>query len=147
MLSLIVAVVRRTAFAIVLAIATAALAQSAAASPFPSEGERWLLSVRVPGERGQERFARIYGDPASGGRWSIAVTCGTVSTATGREVVELRATGIAARSRRGDLGWTWTPVSGGPTGGGGITREHDLSPDVVLAAPCPSGVGDLSSGD
>lgn len=133
---------------LILAATLVAVTPAAAATDtFPGVGERWYLSVRAPAGPGQERFARIYGDPAPGGGWSVDVTCGTVSTATGREVVELRATGDAARSRHGDLGWTWTPHGGGPNGGGGITREHGLQPDVALAAPCPSGSGELSSGD
>lgn len=126
---------------------TATAVWAAQADPqFPQEGQRWFLSVRAPDAPGRTRFARIYGDPVDG-RWAVTVTCGTSSLRTGQERVELQATGVAGRSRHGDLGWTWTPVGGGPTGGGGITRERGLSPDVVMAAPCPSGRGDLSSGD
>jgi hypothetical protein len=114
--------------------------------PLPQAGDRWFLSVRAPESPGRERFARLYADPV-GDRWAVQVTCGTVSLRDGKERVELQATGDAGRSRRGDLGWTWTPVGGGPTGGGGFVRERGLEPDVVMAAPCPSGRGGLSSGD
>lgn len=126
---------------------TAGVAWAAHTEPqFPQEGQRWFLSVRAADVPGRERFARVYGDPVDG-RWAVTVTCGTASLRTGQEKIELRATGMAARSRHGDLGWSWTPVGGGPTGGGAITQERGLSPDVVMAMPCPSGRGDLSSGD
>lgn len=130
-----------------IALALLAGAPAAAApDPFPAEGERFYLSVRAPADPGHERFARVYGDPAED-RWSLYVTCGTVAVATGRERIELQATGVAARDRWGNLGWTWTPVGGGETGGGALTEQRGLDASVVMAAPCPSGPGELSSGD
>ncbi|MEN3236924.1 hypothetical protein PUR29_25780 [Methylobacterium ajmalii] len=139
------------ALAAVLAAAVPAEAARLARSPpppFPQAGDRWYLSVRSPAEPGRERFARVYADPVEGtDRWALMVTCGTASTTTGKEVIVLQATGEAGRDRWGNLGWTWTPVGGGETGGGVFLRERDLEPDVHMAAPCPSGRGDLSSGD
>ncbi|WP_342153300.1 hypothetical protein [Methylorubrum sp. SB2] len=118
------------------------------APPFPQAGDRWFLSVRGPAAGGRAGFARIYADPVEGtDRWATMVTCGTVDLKTGREVIVLQATGVAGRSRRGDLGGTWTPVGGGETGGFGFETEKDLVAHVVMAAPCLTGRGDVSTGD
>lgn len=114
--------------------------------PFPQAGDRWFLSVRGPAAGGRAGVARVYAGPV-GDRWATMVTCGTVDLKTGREVIVLQATGVAGRSRRGDLGGTWTPVGGGPTGGFGFETEKDLVAHVVMAAPCPTGRGDVSTGD
>ncbi|KMO10606.1 hypothetical protein [Methylobacterium platani] len=117
-------------------------------APFPQAGDRWHLSVRSPAEAGRERFARVYADPVEGTeRWAMKVTCGTASKANGRERIELQATGEGGRDRSGNLGWTWTPVGGGETGGAAFLFERGLEPEVHMAPPCPSGRGDLSSGD
>lgn len=128
------------------AMTAGAVAASRAEPPFPQPGDRFYLSVRAPAEPGRQRFARVYADPVGDG-WALVVTCGTVSLRDGRERVELQATGQAGRDRRGTLGGTWTPVGGGETGGLTLVRERELTPDVVMAAPCPSGRGDVSTGD
>ncbi|GBU16938.1 MULTISPECIES: hypothetical protein [Methylobacterium] len=114
--------------------------------PFPQPGDRFYLSVRGPAAGGRAGFARVYADPV-GDAWAVQITCGTVDTKTGKERIELQAIGEGGRDRWGNLAWTWTPVGGGVTGGGGLLRENGLTPDVHMAPPCPSGVGELSSGD
>ncbi len=115
-------------------------------APFPGEGDRFYVSVRGPEVGGRAGFARIYADPTDG-IWATMVTCGTVDVRTGRERIELQATGQAARSRWGFLGGTFNPVGGGPTGGWGVTSQKELAVQVTMSAPCPTGAGDVSSGD
>ena len=130
-------------------IALVLVAIPAAAQAFPSEGEPWHLEVRAPGPPGTQRFARVVAEPEAGSGWSVTVTCGTVRARTGKEAVDLRARGHAAIGRGGQLGGTWTPVGGGTTGGFSVDRPDDrlLDVPVTMAAPCPSGGGDLSTGD
>ncbi|AWI88455.1 MULTISPECIES: hypothetical protein [Bacteria] len=119
--------------------------------PFPSTGDRFLMSVRGPVAGGRAGFARVYASPAGRDRWTTTVTCGTVD-ARGRERIELQAPGEAWRDRDG-LGGTWTPLGGGGRYGErqlrvwSVTRQDGLDVTVAMAGPCPSGAGDVSSGD
>jgi hypothetical protein len=130
-----------------LALALLAVAP-AAAEPFPSEGDRWQLDVRAPGPPGSARFARVVAEPTHGSRWAIDVTCGLVSTRTGRETVKTKGEGFAARARSGYLGGTFV-TQGRPTSGFAVDQPNDeLDVLAVTFGPgCPSGPGSLSSGD
>lgn len=132
-------------------IALALLAAApAAAAPFPDEGERWMLSVRAPGPAGHERFARVYAEPTHGSRWAVDVTCGVVDVRTGREHVDVRGDGFAARARSGYLGGTYVPKGGGETSGFSVDQEGEALADLpVVFGPggCPTGPGTLSTGD
>lgn len=141
-------ILRRVVFAGVLATATAALAQPPQAEPFPSDGQRWMLDVRVPGPAGTGRYARVVAEPTHGSRWAIDVTCGTVDTATGRETVETRGDGFASRARSGYLGGTFVSA-GRPTSGFAVEQEGDAIDGlpVHFGPGCPSGPGTLSTGD
>lgn len=113
--------------------------------PFPQAGDRFFLSVRGPVVGGRAGFARVYASPAGKGRWTTTVTCGSVD-ARGRETVQLQAPGEAWRDRDG-LGGTWTPLGGGQMRVWTVTRQDGLDVTVAMAGPCPSGAGDVSSGD
>ncbi|KTS39502.1 hypothetical protein NS228_05030 [Methylobacterium indicum] len=113
--------------------------------PFPQHGDRFLLSVRGPTEGGRAGFARIYASPAGRDGWTTTVTCGTVD-ARGREKILLQAPGNAYRDRNSFTG-TWTPLSGGQMRVWSVSRQDGLDVEVAMAGPCPSGAGDVSSGD
>ncbi|SFU34806.1 hypothetical protein SAMN02799631_00277 [Methylobacterium sp. 174MFSha1.1] len=126
--------------------AEAARSAKSEPAPFPDEGDRFYVSVRGPARDGRAGFARIYASPVDR-IWGTVITCGTVDVRTGRETIILQATGQAARSRWGDLGGTYNAVGGGPTGGWGIDEQHGLDVKVTMSAPCPTGSGQVSSGD
>lgn len=114
--------------------------------PFPQLDDRFYLAVRGPVVGGRAGFARVYGSPAGRDGWTTTVTCGTVDVRTGRERIELQAPGTAYRDRTSFTG-TWTPLSGGQMRVWSVTRQDGLDVTVAMSGPCPSGVGDLSSGD
>lgn len=113
--------------------------------PFPQHGDRFFLSVRGPTEGGRAGFARIYASPAGRDGWTTTVTCGTVDQ-RGREKILLQAPGNAYRDRSSFTG-TWTPLSGGQMRVWSVTRQDGLDVTVAMSGPCPSGAGDVSSGD
>lgn len=119
--------------------------------PFPQPGDRFYLPVRGPVVGGRAGFARVYGSPAGRDGWTTTVTCGTVDVRTGKERIELQAPGTAYRDRNGFTG-TWSPLGGGAYGENqmrtwSVTRQDGLDVTVAMSGPCPSGAGDLSSGD
>jgi hypothetical protein len=132
---------------LVLALIAAAPAL-AGEPPFPAEGDRWLLSVQAPAAGPWARYARIFAEPDQRGGWAVAVVCGRRNIVSGAETLTLRAEGVAARARGGWLGGTYRP-SPGPSGTGGFTvlEQAGLDAQVAMPAPCPTGVGQFSSGD
>jgi hypothetical protein len=147
--------------ALTLALALAAVpaaAKAGASAPvpepsFPELGDRFLLSVRGPAGSGRERFARIYAAPDRQDRryWTTSVTCGTVDTRTGKERLEMQGGGSASLNG-GRLTGTWSPA--GVSGYGqaqmrvwSVDSRDGLDVVVSMSGPCPSGAGDLSSGD
>ncbi|SFV16800.1 hypothetical protein SAMN02799631_06525 [Methylobacterium sp. 174MFSha1.1] len=113
--------------------------------PFPQAGDRFLMSVRGPAVGGRAGFARVYASPVGRDGWTTTVTCGTVD-ARGRETILLQAPGNAHRDRSSFTG-TWTLLSGGQMRVWSVTRQDGLDVEVAMSGPCPSGAGDLSSGD
>lgn len=115
---------------------------------FPQEGDRFLLDVRGPAVGGQARFARVVGEPDARSGWATRVVCGSVDVRTGRERIELRADGVAGRSRGGWLGGTYRDAAS-PTGTSGfaVTAQNGLDVELAMPAPCATGKGQVSSGD
>ncbi|KMO22326.1 hypothetical protein [Methylobacterium platani] len=120
--------------------------------PFPQHDDRFVMAVRGPVVGGRAGFARVYASPAGRDGWTTTVTCGTVDVRTGRERIELQAPGNAYRDRTSFTG-TWTPLGGGGRYGENqmrtwsVTRQDGLDVTVAMSGPCPSGAGDVSSGD
>ena len=131
------------------ALALLATAQAFAGEPpCPREGDRWLLSVRGPSSGTRAGFARIRGEPDARGGWAVHVICGSVHIKSGQETVKLRADGVAARARAGWLGGTYaSPNSATGTHGFTLLAQDGLDGVVDMPPPCPTGRGDLSSGD
>lgn len=132
-----------------------ALAASAAAAPFPDEGDAFLMSVRRTYWPGRDMFGRWEGTPRPAPRtgWTLAVTCGLVDTRTGREQVLYRGRGDATVTRRGRSLGAFRPVpevASAPTSGvEWSVNAGQGTADVSVrgSAPCPSGLADVSSGD
>lgn len=135
-------------FALTLALLLAAAPAFAGEEAFPAEGDRWQMDVQVPSGGGQARFARIIAEPYRRGGWATVIRCGTVDVRTGREVVTLRADGVAGRARGGWMGGTYRSAAS-PTGTSGFAflTQDGLDVDVAIEPPCPCGRGALSSGD
>ena len=101
--------------------------------PFPQHGDRFFLSVRGPTE---------------GGR--AGLTCGTVDQ-RGREKILLQAPGNAYRDRDGFTG-TWLPLGSGRYGESqmrtwSVTCQDGEEVEVSMSGPCPSGGGQVNTGD
>lgn len=118
--------------------------------PFPQHGDRFFLSVRGPVVGGRAGFARVYASPVGKGGWTTTMTCGTVDQ-RGREKISLQAPGNAYRDRDGFTG-TWTPLGGGRYGENqmrvwSVDRQDGEEVEVSMSAPCPSGSGQVNTGD
>ena len=134
---------------ILIALAVLVAAPVAAAERFPTEGEAWHYEGRAPARGGEARFLRLEAEPAPRSGWTVRLTCGTVSITTGRETVSYRGIGSGARDRWGTLRGTATAPGANTTGWGIRQRGDGLLDQAVEAedAVCPSGRGDLSTGD
>lgn len=153
---------RALTLALVLAAAPAA-AQNANPPPylpadgtgarFPLSSDRWYYAVSQPAGRGQQRFTRVDAVPTGrSGSWNITVTCGNVSTRTGRETGVIVGTGTAGRGRIPIIGLNFLFADGSPRTGGAIDQAPSDGDRLDLKstfsdARCASGRGDLSSGD
>ncbi|MCF4127915.1 hypothetical protein [Methylobacterium sp. SyP6R] len=131
--------------ALAIALLAAVPAAAAEADRFPQPSERWLYDVRVPAGPGRQRFSRVDAVPGPSGSWRVTVTCGTVSTRTGRETTELAARGEAGRGRMTAIGGGWDVPK--PGGSFIIDERTDAKKGQFTDARCASGPGDLSSGD
>ncbi|MGU3339439.1 hypothetical protein ACLBXJ_15590 [Methylobacterium mesophilicum] len=132
-----------------IALALLAAAPALAAERFPAEGDTWRYEGRAPARGGTARFLRLEATPAPHSGWAVVLTCGSVSLKDGRETVSYRGTGSGGRSRWGALGGTATSP-GTPTTGWSIEQTGDGLLDQAVQAQdarCPSGRGDLSTGD
>lgn len=132
-----------------LALAVLAAAPALAAERFPAEGDAWHYEGRAPARGSEARFLRLEATPAPHSGWTVRLTCGVVSLKNGRETITYRGTGAAARSRWGTLGGTAT-APGHATTGWAIEQTGDGLLDQAVEAEdrvCPSGRGDLSTGD
>lgn len=132
-----------------IALALLVAAPALAAERFPAEGDAWHYEGRAPAHGGEARFLRLEATPARNSGWTVRMTCGTVSLTTGRETISYRAIGPAGWSRWGSLGGTAT-APGRLTNGWLIEPTGDGLLDQAVQAQdrvCPSGRGDLSTGD
>ncbi|WP_279356730.1 hypothetical protein [Methylobacterium indicum] len=128
-----------------LTLLAAVPAVAAEADRFPQASDRWLYDVRVPDGPGRQRYSRVDAVPGPGGGWRVTVTCGVVSTRTGRETTVLAAKGEAGRGRMVAIGGGWDAPK--PGGSFIIDERTDAKKGQFTDARCASGPGDLSSGD
>nr|USU31530.1 hypothetical protein NG677_19750 [Methylobacterium sp. OTU13CASTA1] len=134
---------------ILIALALFVATPAVAAERFPAEGDTWRYEGRAPAHGGEARFLRLEATPDPRSGWTVRLTCGSVNLNTGRETISYRGTGSGGRSRWGSLGGTAT-APGRPTNGWLIEPTGDGLLDQAVQAQdavCPSGRGDLSTGD
>jgi hypothetical protein len=134
---------------LLIALAVLVAGPAVAAERFPAEGDAWHYEGRAPARGGEARFLRLEATPAPHSGWTVRLTCGVVSLKDGKETVTYRGIGAGGRARWGALGGTATSP-GTPTNGWSLEQTGDGLLDQAVQAQdsvCPSGRGDLSTGD
>ncbi len=128
-----------------LTLLAAVPAAAAEADRFPQASDRWLYDVHQPAGPGRQRFSRVDAVPGSSGSWRVTITCGTISTHTGRETTELAARGEASRGRMIAIGGSWDVPR--PGGSFLIDERSESRKSTFTDKRCASGPGNISSGD